>query len=127
MATMKKIIAEVEKIHAVEVRIINGVEMFEVSQLEKAFNRTFKSWVNQQYAHDFIKALAFVKHLQNNDTVHNMDARKICGNMAFQYDGGRWLCREVFVEFARWLSPYFAVQCDLYCSPLIPKLDGEDK
>lgn len=120
MAKMEKIIAEVEKIHAVEVRMINGVEMFEVSQLEKAFDRSFDDWITQRSAREFIKALAFVKHLQNNARLDNMNAKQICGKMAFRYDGGRWLCREVFIEFARWISPYFAVQCDMYYSPLTP-------
>lgn len=127
MAIKSEIIAEVEKIHAVEIRVINGVEMFDVSQLERAFNRSFDSWINQRTARDFVKALAFVRHFRNGGTASTMDANKMTDNMAIRYDGGLWLCREVFIEFARWLSPYFAVQCDLHWSPLIPKLDGEDK
>ena len=95
--------------------------MFEVSQLEKAFDRSFDDWIIQQSAREFIKAFAFVKHLQNNARLDNMNVKQICGKMAFRYDGGKWLCREVFVEFARWLSPYFAVQCDMYYSPLTPR------
>ena len=121
MAKRDNIIAEIDKILSVEIRTIYGQEMFEVSQLEKAFDRSFDDWIIQQSAREFIKAFAFVKHLQNNARLDNMNAKQICGKMAFRYDGGKWLCREVFVEFARWLSPYFAVQCDMYYSPLTPR------
>lgn len=121
MAKRDKIVAEIDKILSVEIRTINGQEMFGVSQLEKAFDRYFDDWITQRSAREFIEALAFVKHLQNNERLDNMNVGQICGNMAFRYDGSIWLCREVFIEFARWLSPYFAVQCDMYYSPLTPR------
>lgn len=121
MAKRDKIIAEIDKILSVEIRTINGQQMFEVSQLEKAFDRSFDDWIIQRSTREFIKALAFVKHLQNNERLYDMNVKQICGKMAFRYNGGRWLCREVFVEFARCLSPYFAVQCDMYYSPLTPR------
>ena len=121
MSKRDNIIAEIDKILSVEIRTIYGQEMFEVSQLEKAFDRSFDDWIIQRSAREFIKALAFVEHLQNNARLDNMNVKQICGNMAFRYDGSRWLCREVFIEFARWLSPYFAVQCDLFYSPLTPR------
>ena len=128
MANRKQILADIETINAVEVRFINGVEMFEISQLEKVFNRTLDNWFEQPYTREYMKALSFVMYHQRNRgktssaKAYAVERLKMVEEMAIRRADGRWVCRELFIEFARWLSPYFAVKCNLFCEPLVPKI-----
>lgn len=130
MADKKQIIADIEKINAVEVRYINGEEMFEVSQLEKYFNKSVYKFMDERFAREYIKALACVKHMQKSGEKitanYIADRVKIVEDLAFARTDGHWLCRELFIEFARWLSPYFAVKCNLCNAHLVPTLDKRE-
>lgn len=126
MANKNTILADIEKINTVEVRRINGVDMYEISKLEKAFNRPVEKFWEQPYIREYIKALAYVKHQQicgGEITASYMaDRIKIVKNMYFGCGDGVWMCEELFIEYARWLSPYFAVKCNLHSVPLLHKI-----
>lgn len=130
MADKKQVIADIEKINAVEVRYIDGVEMFEVSQLEKYFNKPVLKFMDERFAREYVKALAYVKHQQKSGgkitANYVADRLKILDNLAFTRTDGHWLCKELFIEYARWLSPYFAVKCNLCCAHLVPTLDKRE-
>lgn len=128
-----EILADIEMISNVDVRRVNGVDMYEVTGLERSFCRSLKRWMEQPYAREYIKALALVKHkeMKSNEIVgskaYALERVKIAESFAIQQGDRVWVCREIFIEFARWLSPYFALKCNLFCTPLVSTIDKQTK
>lgn len=131
MVDVNQILAEIEEISSVNVCYINGVEMYEVTQLEKRFNYSVRRWMSQPYTRAYFNSLASVMFLQmnegniDNSRSYKMELLKIKESFAIQQGNRRWVCREVFIGFARWLSPFFAIKCDTFYAPLI--LDKQNK
>lgn len=81
----------------------NGdVVMVNATQMAKSFGKRPVAWLTNQAAKDFIESLSEVRNLTSSDLV-----RVTYGN-----NGGTWMHEDVAIEFARWLSPAFAIWCN---------------
>ena len=80
----------------------DGVVMVNATQMAKSFGKRPVAWLTNQAAKDFIESLSEVRNLTSSDLV-----RVTYGN-----NGGTWMHEDVAIEFARWLSPAFAIWCN---------------
>lgn len=79
--------------------------MVNATEMAKQFNKTAKDWLRIQPSQDFIASLSAVRHICPTDLV------------VVQHGGvprlqGTWMHEDVALEFARWLSPTFAIWCN---------------
>ena len=77
--------------------------MVNATQMAKPFGKEAKHWLNNQQTKDFLEELTKVRNLTLADLVK---VRK-GGNTP-----GTWMHEDVALEFARWLSPKFAIWCN---------------
>ena len=76
--------------------------MVNATQMAKPFGKRATHWLSNQQSKDFINALSGVRNLTPSDLV------KVTNG-----DGGcTWMHEDVALEFARWLSPSFAIWCN---------------
>ncbi len=68
--------------------------------MAKPFGKHPKDWFRTQYAKDFINALSDVRKCQASDLVQVTNGV------------GTWYQEDVAIEFARWISPSFAIWCN---------------
>lgn len=78
--------------------------MINATEMAKPFGKRPVDWLKYQQAKDFISALSEVRKVTSADLVK---VRK--GGDGIQ---GTWLHEDVALEFARWLSPAFAIWCN---------------
>ena len=80
-----------------------GNVMMNATQMCKPFGKTPKDWLRTNQAQDFINTLSVVR-------------QKCLTDLVVVYQGGTtqgtWMHEDVAVEFARWLSPKFAIWCN---------------
>lgn len=74
------------------------------TQMAKPFGKRPVDWLKHQTSQDFIAALSEVRKITSADLV-----RVIKGGNGEQ---GTWMHEDVALEFARWLSPKFAIWCN---------------
>ena len=87
-----------------EISFINGDNvMINATQMAKPFGKEPKHWLLNQSTRDFIQALSEVRNLTSADLV------KVTKGGVEQ---GTWMHEDVALEFARWLSPAFAIWCN---------------
>ena len=81
--------------------------MVNATQMAKAFGhgKEPKYWLATQAAKDFIDALSEARNLALADL-----QQVVCGGDA----NGTWFHEDVALEYARWLSPKFAIWCNDY-------------
>lgn len=72
------------------------------TQMAKPFKKTPKDWLKTQSAQVFIAALGEVKNILSSELV----------TVIYGDNGGTWMHEDVALEFARWLSPKFAIWCN---------------
>lgn len=77
--------------------------MINATQMAKPFGKEAKHWLNNQQTKDFLEELTKVRNLTLADLVQV----KKGGN-----NPGTWMHEDVALEFARWLSPKFAIWCN---------------
>ncbi len=77
--------------------------MINATQMAKPFSKEAKHWLNNQQTKDFLEELTKVRNLTLADLVQV----KKGGN-----NPGTWMHEDVALEFARWLSPKFAIWCN---------------
>lgn len=77
--------------------------MVNATQMAKAFGKMPRHWLNNQQVKDFLKELATLRNLNPADLVKINNG----GN-----NQGTWMHEDVALEFARWLSPKFAIWCN---------------
>ncbi len=80
--------------------------MVNATEMAKPFGKTPKDWLRTSPSKDFIKALSTVRHICPTDLVQIKQG----GNDRTAQ--GTWLHEDVALEFARWLSPAFAIWCN---------------
>lgn len=130
MKTKTEIRAMVEsqKICSAECLCINGEEMFEVTALEHSFGKSFNDWVRMPSTKEYLKILAFARTRESlGNSLYTKDKfyKEYCRYLErTMVAGGRnmdklYVVKPLYLEFARWLSPAFSVQCNLYGEPLI--------
>lgn len=71
--------------------------------MARSFGKRPTDWLQNQQSQEFIKALAEVR----NSTLADLVQVTKGGNNA-----GTWFHEDVALEFARWLSPHFAIWCN---------------
>lgn len=80
--------------------------MVNATDMAKPFGKVPKDWLRTQQSKDFINSLAAVRQMCPTDLLK----MKQGGNdHAAQ---GTWMREDVALEFARWLSPEFAIWCN---------------
>ena len=76
--------------------------MVNATQMAKPFNKSPKDFLKTEQSKRFIKALGEVKKILSSDLV----------KVTYGNNGGTWMHEDVALEFARWLSPAFAIWCN---------------
>lgn len=90
-----------------EVSFKNGdAVMINATQMAKPFGKTTKDWLRLQSTQEFINTLGSVRHICLSQLIVSQK-----GNTA-SYEQGTWMHEDVAMEFARWLSPQFAIWCN---------------
>jgi phage antirepressor YoqD-like protein len=80
--------------------------MVNATEMAKPFGKRPVDWLNNQYTKGFLIDLAEVRNLTSADLV-----RVIKGGNDKNAQG-TWMHEDVALEFARWLSPQFAIWCN---------------
>jgi phage antirepressor YoqD-like protein len=78
----------------------NGDVMVNPNEMASPFGKHPKDWLRTRTAQEFINALADVRKCQATDLVTVINGV------------GTWYHEDVALEFARWLSPGFAIWCN---------------
>lgn len=76
--------------------------MVNATQMAKPFNKSPKDFLKTEQSKRFIEALSEVKKILSSDLV----------KVTYGNNGGTWMHEDVAIEFARWLSPAFAIWCN---------------
>lgn len=79
--------------------------MVNATEMAKPFGKEAKHWLVNQTTKEFIEELANVRNLTFADLVQVKQGSPDNG-------GGTWFHEDVAMEFARWLSPAFAIWCN---------------
>lgn len=90
----------------------DGKMMVNATQMGKAFGKQPKDWLKTQSAKDFIDALLKVKKILFTDLQQVTVGAPETG-------GGTWFHEDVALEYARWLSPKFAIWCNDHIKELL--------
>ena len=75
------------------------------TEMAKAFDSRPADWLRSDQSERFIKALSNVRNCTYEDLVIVKEGSPLSG-------GGTWMHEDVALEFARWLSPSFAIWCN---------------
>lgn len=81
--------------------------MVNATEMAKPFGKQAKDWLKTAQTKEFITALSEVKKILSDDLVVVSK-----GNFANGNPQGTWFHEDVAIEFARWLSPKFAIWCN---------------
>ena len=95
----------------------NGETMVNATQMAKAFGKRPNDWLNLQSAKEFLNELTITRKNGNAD-YQAVVTRKGGIN---PNEGGTWLSEDAAIEFARWLSPKFAIWCNDKIKELVNK------
>ena len=92
-----------------EVTFSNGENvMINATQMAKAFGKRPNDWLNLQSTKDFLDELTITR--KNGNVEYQAVITKKGG--LNPDEGGTWLTEDAALEFARWLSPSFAIWCN---------------
>lgn len=90
------------------------------TEMAKKFDRQPYDWLRLQSTKDFISALVEIRGFNTADLVFNTADSTVLNSIGIsnfikiengKY-GGTWFHEDVAIEFARWLSPLFAIWCN---------------
>ena len=105
-------------------QIGNGEVMVNATEMAKSFNKEVKQWFDNRSTHEFIHALAdhkgYITKVINRTSLNTSELAivypeliaVIKGGIPGQVEQGTWMHEDVALEFARWLSPTFAIWCN---------------
>lgn len=79
--------------------------MVNATEMAKPFGKRPTDWFKNQSTQDFITELSNVRNLPFETLTHSKGG-------APENGGGTWMHEDVALEFARWLSPAFAIWCN---------------
>lgn len=80
--------------------------MINATEMAKPFGKSTKDWMVNKSTTEFLNELSSVRGIPLSQLVV---VKK--GNSS-QFDQGTWMHEDVALEFARWLSPKFAIWCN---------------
>lgn len=78
--------------------------MVNATEMAKPFGKTPKDWLRNNSSQEFISTLSTVRQIRLTELVQIQQG----GNG----EQGTWMHEDVAMEFARWLSPSFAIWCN---------------
>lgn len=78
--------------------------MVNATQMAKPFGKLAKDWLSNKSTKDFLSTLSAVRTIPLTELVKIVQG----GNS----EQGTWMHEDVALEFARWLSPSFAIWCN---------------
>lgn len=81
----------------------DGSVMINATEMAKVFGKAPKDWLRNDSSNEFIDTLSTVRQICTTELV------KVIQGGATQ---GTWMHEDVALEFARWLSPEFAIWCN---------------
>lgn len=81
--------------------------MVNATEMAKAFNKRPNDWLNLPSTKEFLTELIITRESCNCD--YQAVTTRVG---APEYGGGTWLHEDAALEFARWLSPKFAIWCN---------------
>lgn len=87
--------------------------MINATKMAKPFGKYPKDWLRLNAAEEFLKALSSVRQIPLTGLVYKKQ-----GGSGEQ---GTWMHKDVAIEFARWLSPMFAIWCNDRIEELLTK------
>ena len=85
---------------------IGGTLMVNATQMAKSFGKQPIDWLKTEQSKEFISVFAELKNFSSADLVR---VTKGGNDKKLQ---GTWMHEDVALEFARWLSPAFAIWCN---------------
>lgn len=85
----------------------DGTAMINATQMAKPFNKRVVKWLELPSTQEFLQSLSEVR---KSDITQLVVTRR--GNFADKREQGTWMHEDVALEFARWLSPMFAIWCN---------------
>lgn len=98
---------------------LNGSLMINATEMAKPFGHSKRPqyWLKSDYPHEFMSALTKARKLAlaENQKISNVNKSYYGGLVTTQRGGvnpGTWMHEDVALEFARWLSPEFAIWCN---------------
>lgn len=101
--TMKENQIQVFQYNGSPVTFNNGDNvMVNATEMAKPFGKRPADWLKTQTTKEFLDALNGVKKIVPSDLVQVVNGD----------NGGTWMHEDVAMEFARWLSPKFAIWCN---------------
>lgn len=80
--------------------------MVNATEMAKSFGKTTKDWLRTNASLEFINSLSAVRQICPSQLVV---VKKGNSN---EFEQGTWMHEDVALEFARWLSPAFAIWCN---------------
>ncbi|EFA92129.1 KilA-N domain protein [Hoylesella buccalis ATCC 35310] len=80
--------------------------MVNATEMAKSFGKTTKDWLRTNASSEFINSLSVVRQICPSQLVV---VKKGNSN---EFEQGTWMHEDVALEFARWLSPAFAIWCN---------------
>ena len=89
--------------NAITFKSENGV-MVNATEMAKPFGKSANHWLRNQSTQEFLDTYATLRNRNVNELVQIVNG----GNTT----NGTWLHEDVALEFARWLSPAFAIWCN---------------
>lgn len=89
----------------------NGV-MLNATEMARTFGKTTKDFLRNQSTQDFISALSSVRQILPTEIVIVKQGGA---------NQGTWFHEDLAIEFARWLSPMFAIWCNDHIKELLKK------
>ncbi len=103
----------------------DGEPMINATEMAKSFGKNIKHWFENQSTADYIRSYVELKGIKVMGGIPPITINKtslsksypslvraIKGNFSDNRKQGTFLCRGLSIEFARWLSPTFAIWCD---------------
>lgn len=89
------------------ISFLNGEDTtINATEMASAFNKSVSDWTRQKSTKEFVKTLSAVKGIPSSALIQTVRG----GN---EYEKqGTWMHEDVAIEFARWLSPAFAIWCN---------------
>lgn len=85
---------------------IGGTLMVNATEMAKPFGKTTKDWLRTKQSKEYISSLSTVRQISLTELVIVNQ-----GNFSSK-EQGTWMHEDVALEFARWLSPAFAIWCN---------------
>ena len=80
----------------------NGHQMINATEMAKPFNKNATHWLRNQQSQDYIEAYCELRNCNSTDLLQ----------VTYGNNGGTWMHEDIALEFARWLSPKFAIWCN---------------